>query len=141
MSNDNPSYPTAKSLSDALHGAQHQNHFMARCPAHDDAKASLSIREKKGKVLFHCHAGCTQADVLDALRARGLWPECKERSIIAAYDDATAGLTDKDARTVAKRMGLKPSQISRLRAALSNRDEYVRATAFQICTAVNEASV
>jgi hypothetical protein len=26
-------------------------------------------------VLVHCHSGCAQADVIAALRARGLWPE------------------------------------------------------------------
>ncbi len=34
--------------------------FVARCPAHDDQTASLSISEGKGgKVIAHCHAGCT----------------------------------------------------------------------------------
>ena len=41
---------------------------MARCPAHDDHEPSLSITEAKdGKVLVHCHAGCDQRDVIDAL--------------------------------------------------------------------------
>ena len=34
--------------------------WMARCPAHDDRKASLSISvdEKATKILVYCHAGC-----------------------------------------------------------------------------------
>ena len=47
---------------------------MCCCPAHDDHAPSLSVSEKDGKVLWYCHAGCSQAAVLDALRARGLWP-------------------------------------------------------------------
>jgi putative DNA primase/helicase len=42
-----------------------------------------------GKVLVHCHAGCDQRIVIDALKARGLWPESEsvQRSVItAAYD-------------------------------------------------------
>ena len=46
---------------------------MCCCPAHDDANASLHVQERNGKVAWHCFAGCSQQDVLDALRARGLW--------------------------------------------------------------------
>jgi hypothetical protein len=61
---------------------------MAKCPAHDDHNPSLSIRNVDGKVLVHCHAGCAQRDVIDALTARGLWePERSEDPrIIARYD-------------------------------------------------------
>lgn len=51
---------------------------MARCPAHDDSTPSLSISEAPdGKLLVHCHAGCSQAAVIDALRAANLWPTGK----------------------------------------------------------------
>ena len=47
---------------------------MARCPAHEDRKPSLSISSgKDGKVLVRCHAGCDQRDVIAILRQRGLW--------------------------------------------------------------------
>ena len=46
---------------------------MALCPAHDDQNPSLSITERDGKVLVHCHAGCPQAEVIGELRARGIW--------------------------------------------------------------------
>jgi putative DNA primase/helicase len=62
---------------------------MAVCPAHDDRNPSLSIQEKDGKVLVHCHAGCSQRDVVDALRARRLWESEQrqpERRIVATYD-------------------------------------------------------
>lgn len=39
--------------------------WMARCPAHDDRKASLSIGEgQDGRALVCCQAGCATADVL-----------------------------------------------------------------------------
>jgi putative DNA primase/helicase len=64
--------------------------WMARCPSHDDRNPSLSIRESQGKLLVHCHAGCTQRDVIGALKARGLWQSRKRDSdrgvIVAAYD-------------------------------------------------------
>ncbi len=47
---------------------------MACCVAHRDRTPSLSISYAGGKVLVHCHAGCSQREVIAALRARGLWP-------------------------------------------------------------------
>ncbi len=41
--------------------------------AHDDRTPSLSISESGGTILFFCHAGCSQSQVLDALKARGLF--------------------------------------------------------------------
>lgn len=47
--------------------------WVTTCPAHNDGKASLSIRSPHGKILFKCHAGCSQADVIKALVDKGLW--------------------------------------------------------------------
>jgi hypothetical protein len=66
---------TAADIARALHGRRSGNRWMARCPAHDDRTPSLGITESDGKVLVCCYAGCAQADVIAALRARGLWPE------------------------------------------------------------------
>ena len=41
--------------------------WMARCPAHEDRSASLSIRDADGRVLICCHAGCSASDVVEAL--------------------------------------------------------------------------
>jgi hypothetical protein len=41
--------------------------WMARCPAHEDRAASLSLRERdNGKVLLYCFAGCRTSGVLTA---------------------------------------------------------------------------
>jgi len=43
----------------------------ARCPAHDDHVASLSVGEgADGRALVHCHAGCETAAVVAALSLR-----------------------------------------------------------------------
>jgi hypothetical protein len=48
--------------------------WRVRCPAHDDRTPSLDITETTGgRVLLVCRAGCSQCDVIDALRALGLW--------------------------------------------------------------------
>ena len=57
----------------ALDARRSGSGWMASCPAHEDSNPSLSIREDGGKVLLHCHAGCAQRDVIEALKARGLW--------------------------------------------------------------------
>jgi predicted P-loop ATPase len=50
--------------------------YTCRCPAHDDHNPSLSISDGPGgKILVHCHAGCSQAAVVDALRNLDLWPK------------------------------------------------------------------
>ena len=66
---------TALYIAKALNGRRSGSGWMARCPAHRDANPSLSIRDSDGKILIHCFAGCSQDDVVSALRQRGLWPE------------------------------------------------------------------
>jgi len=54
------------------------NGWQAKCPAHDDKVASLSIHlEEDGKVLLHCHAGCEPEVVLRAvgLKMSDLFPD------------------------------------------------------------------
>ena len=42
--------------------------LQARCPAHDDSRASLSVsRAEDGTALVYCHAGCATKDVVEAL--------------------------------------------------------------------------
>ncbi|MBR1286068.1 toprim domain-containing protein [Bradyrhizobium sp. AUGA SZCCT0177] len=67
---------TAGEIAHALGGKRTgQNSFVAKCPAHEDRTPSLSLTDTgDGLVLFHCHAGCSQAEVRDALVAKGLWP-------------------------------------------------------------------
>ncbi len=48
--------------------------YVACCPAHDDRTPSLSIKESRtGQALVHCFAGCSQDEVISALRNLGLW--------------------------------------------------------------------
>lgn len=49
--------------------------WCVRCPAHDDENPSLSVTDENGKVLFYCHAGCSQLDVIEKLKKLNLWEE------------------------------------------------------------------
>ena len=52
--------------------------WLARCPAHDDKRPSLSIREvDDGTVLIKCWSGCGGVEVVEAvgLSARDLFPQ------------------------------------------------------------------
>jgi hypothetical protein len=65
----------AEGIATALGGAQLSGDgWKARCPSHADENPSLSISEgKNGRVLLHCHAGCSQSEVIAALVALDLW--------------------------------------------------------------------
>ena len=70
----------AEAIARALGGRRVGSIWMACCPSHNDRHPSLAIRDgHDGKVLVHCHAGCGQAQIIEALRVRGLWPACPQR--------------------------------------------------------------
>lgn len=65
---------TAEKIARALGGRKVRQGWTVRCPAHNDRRPSLSVRDgADGKVLVHCHAGCDQSEVITALCDRGLW--------------------------------------------------------------------
>ena len=63
----------AAEIARALDGKRAGSDWMARCPAHAERTPSLVIRDGDTGVLVHCHAGCSQRDVIDALARLGLW--------------------------------------------------------------------
>jgi len=86
--------PQLQNVLDRLAGARPSNDgYEARCPAHDDQHASLSVnRGDDGRVLLHCHAGCAPIDVCKAmgLRLGDLFPPSNNGDglgrVIATYD-------------------------------------------------------
>lgn len=65
----------AAELTKALAGRWNGKSGSARCPAHDDRKASLTINDgRNGAPVVCCHAHCSQDTVISALRSAGLWP-------------------------------------------------------------------
>ena len=85
-----------------LKGVRQQgDQWEARCPAHDDRHASLSVsRGADGRVLLHCHAGCSPIEIVGSLNLRlsSLFPprenrESRRDKIVATYDYRDAGGT------------------------------------------------
>lgn len=67
--------------------------YQACCPAHDDTSPSFSITQKGDQILFYCFAGCSQGEVIEALRSRGLWPEEKKSADVKTLIDRTEMLS------------------------------------------------
>ena len=68
--------PDAHGIVKALRGRWSGHGGVCQCPAHEDRTPSLSVTSAQdGRVLVHCFTGCSQRSVLEALRARGLWPD------------------------------------------------------------------
>lgn len=84
----------AESIAKALGNAKRAgNGWLTRCPGHDDSHASLSIGDQGDKVLWNCKAGCSQLQVMDALKSMNLLPELKntgkkkeKRNVIETYE-------------------------------------------------------
>ena len=76
----------------------HPGQYSAKCPAHDDKTASLSVgKGRDNRIVVHCHAGCDHRDILAAMGlseadlfddSRKPVREAKQsrRKIVARYD-------------------------------------------------------
>lgn len=54
------------------------NGWIAKCPAHEDKSPSLSLNiTETGKLLWKCHAGCSQMLVFDSMLKLGFFPSKK----------------------------------------------------------------
>lgn len=94
--------------------------WIARCPAHEDGRPSLTIGEgDDGRVLLHCFAGCSPAAICDAIGLqtgdlfirddrpfRPMANATGER-IIYDFHDASGNLTYQEVRDPPKRFWLR----------------------------------
>lgn len=64
----------AEKIAIALKARKSGSGWTACCPAHDDRNPSLSINDDgNGKPLLYCQSGCSQDEVISALKALDLW--------------------------------------------------------------------
>jgi len=81
-----------ETIAKALGNAKKVNgNWLASCPVpghgrgNGDKNPSLSITENNGKYLFHCHGGCDQHSVFDAVRERNLLPAIQRQENFLAF--------------------------------------------------------
>jgi len=73
----------AAEIASRLGGTALSGGFLCRCPvrAHGkgrgDVNPSLFIKDGHTSVVFACFSGCSSGEIIDALKARGLWPQQK----------------------------------------------------------------
>lgn len=75
-------------------GKEHQNgdgSWNTVCPAHSDKGPSLTVSSgQNGRILVHCHAGCKQVEVIDALKRLDLWPRQRRNWLAQPFAPETA---------------------------------------------------
>ena len=55
-------------------------HWITHCPVHPHEHPSLFIAEENGRILVKCHRpGCTQDEVIAALKDLELWPQARKK--------------------------------------------------------------
>jgi putative DNA primase/helicase len=81
--------------------------FTGRCPC-CGYPSGFSIAERNGRTLLYCHAGgCSQADLIEALRKAGLWHNAREPRPTTRDESSrvgkppTSGAPDRDAQILA----------------------------------------
>lgn len=62
----------AREIVESLRGTWRRGKGMCCCPAHDDRTPSLSVTLGRKAILLHCFAGCTNAEIIAALRRHGV---------------------------------------------------------------------
>ena len=84
--------------------------YYAQCPAHKDNKNSLSVAEgNSGKLLLHCHVGCTFERIMTAIESSTVKPSASPRrrsdSIVATYD-----YTDENGKLLYQKVRYEPKR-------------------------------
>lgn len=72
----------------------HDGQYMAKCPAHQDSKPSLSIGlGADNRILLKCQAGCATEDVVAAmgLTQRDLFAEIRPEEVFSTYGTPQSG--------------------------------------------------
>lgn len=104
------------------HAKQTGDGYTGRCPAHEDETPSLSFTDGDKGLVFHCHRGCSQDEVITALGLKwaDLFPESSNghhpptaaaaRRIVATYP-----YRDLDGQVIAETVRYEPKGFAQRR--------------------------
>jgi putative DNA primase/helicase len=79
-------YSTSDILSHLTNVKKINGGWSALCPAHDDHKNSLSLKDSNEGLLLFCHAGCTFEEVIAAIGTLYQSNGNSKRQIVATYN-------------------------------------------------------
>jgi hypothetical protein len=98
--------------------------YEALCPCHDDQKPSLKFKiGTDGRILIHCHAGCSTQTIVDlaGLRLAHLFPDGPwPRQIVETYD-----YTDRDGKLLYQSVHYFPKDFKVRRPDPANPDKWI----------------
>ena len=120
------------------------NQYQAQCPAHKDNSPSLSVSIAEGKILLHCHTGCTTENIISAmgLEMKDLFTEERttpqysnnskpKREITAVYD-----YKDLNGNIVHSTVRYNPKGFSQRRPDPDKHGEYIWKDVFKGITPI-----
>lgn len=97
-----------------------ENQYVAKCPCHNDKKASLSIGKENGKILLHCFAGCETLDIVNSmgLTMKDLFIEKKEKKM--EFLEKEYYYTDEKGNKLYKAMRYNPKRFVQAKLVNNN---------------------
>jgi putative DNA primase/helicase len=84
----------AEDIATALRGKRAGRQFACLCPAHDDHSPSLIVFDGKSSVQVRCMAGCSNEQVIAALRKRGIWQGGGRPIVPLAHEPSSQSVMD-----------------------------------------------
>ncbi|MHB8894153.1 MAG: AAA family ATPase [Candidatus Geothermincolia bacterium] len=104
---------------------QQGDQYIARCPAHSDRKASLSVKVgEDGKVLLKCHAGCETTAIVAAigLDMGDLFPASTRKVTIKPHIVATYQYRDESGALLFESVRFNPKDFRQRRPTKDGKD-------------------
>jgi hypothetical protein len=71
---------TAALIAERLGLTESGDGFVGGCPCCSYERA-FSVIDKNGKTLFHCHVGCTQEELMQAMREWDVWGNPEQQGV------------------------------------------------------------
>jgi 5S rRNA maturation endonuclease (ribonuclease M5) len=116
-------------LTQLFHVKKSVNGWQACCPAHQDAKASLSVSTgEDGRILLHCFAGCSSESIVAqlGLKMADLFPDASRTNLAPSRKIATTyDYTDADGKLLFQCVRYEPKDFRQRRPDPAKPGEWI----------------